>query len=104
MNRSFAHDRQNLPAAEVLLHVPWWVLARIILILAAVVLVVQLLAAVPGLALGALAVDVVGALGLGELVDLSTGETGEELLGELVGDWLACERKCQLMTERQALE
>jgi len=32
----------------------------------------------------------VHALGLSELVDLSTGETSKKLLGELVADWLAC--------------
>lgn len=61
--------------------------------LAAVVLVVHLLGVAPGLALGLLAVPGIGALGFGELVDLGTGEAGEQLLGELVGDGLACWRR-----------
>ena len=43
-----------------------------------------------GVVLGLLTINEVHALGLGELVDLSTGETSEELLGELVGDGFAC--------------
>lgn len=39
--------------------------------------------------LGLLFVDIVKALGLDELVDLSTGEGSNELLGELVVDGLA---------------
>jgi hypothetical protein len=42
--------------------------------------------------LGLLTVDVVGTLGLGELVDLTTDDAGEELLGELVVDGLACDQ------------
>jgi hypothetical protein len=74
----------------VLLHVPRWLLVGVVLVVVAVVLIVQLLATVACLTLGALAVDVVGTTSLGEPVDLSSGETGEEFLGELVGDWLAC--------------
>jgi hypothetical protein len=90
----------SLPASEVLLHVPWWTLLVwvILAVLVTIVRVVKLLAAVPRLALRPLTIDVVGAPGLGQLVDLSTGETGEKLLGELVGDWLAytnllCQKK-----------
>jgi hypothetical protein len=65
-------------------------LVGVVLVVVAVVLVVQLLGVLAGVALGALAVDEVGSLGLGELVDLGGGEARDELLGELVGDGLAC--------------
>lgn len=52
-------------------------------------LVVETLGVLLGLVLGLLFVDVVKALGLDELVDLSTGEGSDELLGELVVDGLA---------------
>lgn len=84
-------------ATEVVLDVLWWALVGVVLILAAIVLVIQLFAAALGLVLGPLAVDVVGALGLGEFVDLSTGEACEQLLGELVGDWLAWRDECQYL-------
>lgn len=61
--------------------------------LAAVVLVIHLLGVAPGLALGLLAVPGIGALGLGELVDLGAGEASKQLLGKLVGDGLACRRR-----------
>lgn len=35
-------------------------------------------------------IGLVHTLGLGELVDLSTGETGQEFLGGTVADGLAC--------------
>ena len=54
-----------------------------------VVLVVQVLALLSGVVLCLLTVDEVHALGLSELVDLSTGEANEELLGELVRDGLS---------------
>lgn len=80
----------DLPATEVILEMTWWVLlVRVVLFLVTVVLVVEVAAAAFGLTLSLLAVDVVGALGLGEPVDLSTSEASEELFGELVGDWLA---------------
>lgn len=60
-----------------------------VLIATTVVLVVELLSVLLGLVLGLLAVDPVGALGLGELVDLGAGEASEELLSEGVGDVLA---------------
>lgn len=65
-------------------------LLRVVLVVAAVVLVVELLGVLPGLTLGLLAVDEVGTLSLGEAVDFTASEAGEELLGELVGDGLAC--------------
>ena len=55
-----------------------------------VVLVIHGLGVLLGVVLGLLTVDEVHSLGLGELVDLSTGQTDKHLLGELVGDWLAC--------------
>lgn len=64
-------------------------LVWVVLVILSVVLVVHLLCVLLGLVLGSLTVDEVLALGLGETVDLCTGETGEKLLGELVGDWLA---------------
>ena len=55
----------------------------------AYLLVVETLGVLLGLVLGLLFVDIVKALGLDELVDLSTGEGSNELLGELVVDRLA---------------
>jgi hypothetical protein len=55
-----------------------------------VVLIIHILDILLGVVLGFLAINEVHSLRLGELVDLSTCETDEELLGELVGDWLAC--------------
>ena len=69
------------------------VLVGVVLVSAVVVnvlLVVHLLGVLLGLALGLLAVDEVGALGLSETVDLTAGEAGEELLCEAVGNGLAC--------------
>ena len=51
--------------------------------------IVESLRVLLGLVLGLLSVDVVKTLGLAELVDLSAGERGNELLGELVVDGLA---------------
>jgi hypothetical protein len=51
--------------------------------------IVESLSVLLGLVLGLLSVDVVKTLGLTELVDLSAGERGNELLGELVVDRLA---------------
>ena len=68
----------------------WLLLVRVVLVLAAVVLVVKLLGVAPGVTLGLLAVNVVGTLGLGETVDLTASEASEELLGEAVRDGLAC--------------
>ena len=51
--------------------------------------IVESLSVLLGLVLGLLSVDVVKTLGLAELVDLSAGERGNELLGELVVDGLA---------------
>ena len=82
----------HLPATEALLQVTVrLLLVRVVLVLAAVVLVVELLGVTPGVTLGLLAVDVVGALGLGETVDLTTGEASEEFLCEAVRDCLAYE-------------
>lgn len=79
--------------APLLLDVLWWALAWVILIVvAAIVLVVQLLALLLRLVLRPLAVVLVHALGLGELVDLGTSKASEELLCKLVADWLACDR------------
>jgi hypothetical protein len=63
--------------------------SRIILVLLAIVLVVHVLNVLLGVVLGLLPVDEIHALGLGQLVNLSTGETDEHLLGELMGDGLA---------------
>lgn len=58
-----------------------------------VVLVIHVLNILLGVVLGLLAVDEVHSLGLSQLVDLSTGKADEELLGELVRDWLSCGRR-----------
>ena len=65
-------------------------LVGVVLVVLAVVLVVELLGVLPGLALGLLAVDVVGALGLSKAVDLTTSKAGKKLLCELVRHRLAC--------------
>ena len=65
-------------------------LLGVVLVVLAVVLIVELLGVLAGLALGLLAVDEVGALGLGKAVDLTTSEAGEELLCEAVRHGLAC--------------
>jgi hypothetical protein len=73
-----------------LLHLLWGLpLLRVVVLMTSVVLVVELVAPLLSLVVGALLVNEVHALRLGEAVDLSTGETGEELLGKLVGDGLA---------------
>lgn len=64
-------------------------LVGIVLVLVAVVLVVELLGVLSGIALGTLTVNVVGALGLAELVNLASGESSQKLFGELVGHGLA---------------
>lgn len=85
----------KLQAAEALLEVAWSLtLVRVVLIVTAVVLVVEVLSPLLGLVLRPLAVDVVGALGLGETVDLGASETGQQLLGKAVGDSLACSWDC----------
>ena len=53
-------------------------------------MIIHVLNVLLGVVLGLLAVDEVHALGLGQLVNLSTGNTDKELLGELMGDRLAC--------------
>lgn len=54
-----------------------------------VVLLVEVLGVLLGVVLSLLAVDEVETLGLSQLVDLSTSEPDEELLGELMADGLA---------------
>lgn len=79
----------NLVATEAILDVVRSAVLGSVLILTTIVLVVELLSILLGTVLGPFAVDPVGALGLGELVDLGAGEASEELLGEGVGDVLA---------------
>jgi hypothetical protein len=50
----------------------------------------------PRMVLRLLLVNVIQALGLEELVDLSAGDADEEFLGELVGNGLACLQSYQL--------
>ncbi len=52
-------------------------------------LVIHVLNVLLGVVLGLLPVDEIHALGLGQLVNLSTGETDKHLLGKLMGDGLA---------------
>lgn len=75
------------------------------LIILAVVLIVHLLSVALGLTLSLLSVDPVGTGRLGEAVDLSTGDTSEELLGEGVGDGLAygCEVSTQWLENRDSM-
>jgi hypothetical protein len=63
--------------------------SRIILVLLAIVLVIHVLNILLGVVLGLLPVDEIHALGLGQLVNLSTSETDKHLLGKLMGDGLA---------------
>lgn len=56
-----------------------------------VVLIVHVLSVLLSVVVGLDLVGLVETLGLSELVDLGTGETGEELLCGGVGDGLACE-------------
>ena len=70
-------------------------LVRVVVLLVTVVLVVELAGLLLGLALGLLAVDEVGTLGLGETVDFTTSESGDGLFGEAVVDFLACENDRQ---------
>jgi hypothetical protein len=63
--------------------------SRIILVLLAIVLVIHVLNVLLGVVLGLLPVDEIHALGLGQLVNLGTGETDKHLLGKLMGDGLA---------------
>lgn len=83
-------SHHHLPVA-ILLDLLWSGTRWVVLVFTSVVGVVQLLCVLLGGVLGLLLVDEVHTLGLGELVNLTTGNTGEELLGESVGDWLACE-------------
>jgi hypothetical protein len=62
---------------------------RSVLVVLGVLLVVKVLGLLLGMALRLLAVDVVEALGLNQLVDLGAGEPGDDLLGKAVLDGLA---------------
>lgn len=69
------------------------VLARVVLlgtVALNVVLIVHVLGVLLSVVVGLDLVGLVETLGLSELVDFGTGETGEELLGGGVGDGLAC--------------
>lgn len=55
-----------------------------------IVLIIHMLDVLPRVVLRLLAINVIQTLGLEELVDLSSCNTDEEFLGELVGDGLAC--------------
>lgn len=78
-------------------------LLRVVLVVATVVLVVELLGVLPSLTLGLLAVDEVGALGLGKAVDLAASETGEELLCESVGNGLAYQKRQWIVARERGL-
>ncbi len=54
-----------------------------------IVLIIHVLNIFLGVVLSLLTVDEIHSLGLGEFVDLRTGNTDEELLGELVRNWLS---------------
>ena len=62
---------------------------RIVLAHVSILVVVQLPSLPLRLILEAVPVEIIHALGLGELVDLGAGEASEELLSEGVGDVLA---------------
>lgn len=52
-------------------------------------LVVHILYLLLGVVLGLLTIKKIHTFSLGELIDLSTGDANEKLLGKLVGDCLA---------------
>jgi len=84
--------RRLLVVAELLADVPWGLgLVGVVLVVLAVMLIIHLFGVLLCLMLSPLLVGKVHAFGLGELVDLGTGETGEELLGKGVVDGLACD-------------
>ena len=64
-------------------------LVRIVVLLVTVMLVVQLLALLLSFMLRLLLVNEIGAFGLREPVDSSTGEPGEELFRKSVVDFFA---------------
>jgi len=64
--------------------------SRVILVLTSVVLIIEVLSPLLGLMLGSLPVEEVLTLGLGKLVDFSTGKACKHLLGKCVRDRLAC--------------
>lgn len=69
------------------------VAARVVLVglvVTNVVVVVHLLGVLLGMVVSLDLVSLVETLGLGQLVDLSTGETSEDGLGGTVADGLAC--------------
>jgi hypothetical protein len=61
-----------------------------------VVLIVHVVDLLLCVVLGLLTVDEVHSLGLSKLIDFCACNTGEKLLCELVGDWLAWIVPCQL--------
>jgi hypothetical protein len=65
-----------------------------------IMLVVQMLNILLRMALGLLAVNIIQALRLDKLVDLGAREADEKLLGELVGNGLACSQYRQLLVPR----
>jgi hypothetical protein len=72
-------------AAELVLQLSWRsLLVWIILILATIVVVIHLLGTLLCLVLRTFLVEPILALGLGKTVDLGSGESNEELLGELM--------------------
>lgn len=87
---SFPSITGYLPATKLAVEPLGRALVGVVLVLAAVVLVVHVLGVLLRLVLGLLAVEVVLALGLGELVNLGGSEARKELLGEGVVDLLAC--------------
>ena len=54
-----------------------------------IVFIIHVLSVLLGMVLGPLLVDPVHTLTFRQLVNLSTSKTNKELLGELMGDWLA---------------
>jgi hypothetical protein len=72
------------------------VLIWVVLVVSTIMVIIESLWLLLCLVLGSLAVVLVHTLGLGEFVDLSTGETSKKLLGELVTDRLAWE-SCELV-------
>lgn len=83
----------HLPAAGAVEALVTAVTARVVLLGAValdVVVVIHGLGVLLGVVMGLDLVGLVQALGLGELVNLSTDETGDRLLRECVLDRLAC--------------
>ena len=88
-----SHRQQHLcfpkPTTLVILEIGSVSLVGIVLIGALIVLIIHVLSMLSSTLLCLIRVILVHALGLGELVNLTSNEASEKLLGELMGDCLS---------------